>query len=195
MNAAFSAPEEIWLTRTALLIVLFVYFAVLRVFFLQMRALKNIIVVSITARSKAGAPTKSNTNNSKQTEALPKTSAQTEVRTCDNKHHVEEEANAAMNTVPGGAQSLLLCTLTHELMVDPVLASDGNLYERDAIEQYISRAQLLLNAKPNLYPASHIKSVIEQLVADGIIAGTIVDSWEERKKQQQCEHLLLKKQS
>ena len=34
----------------------------------------------------------------------------------------------------------LVCPISHELMVDPVLAADGHAYERSAIEQWLTRS-------------------------------------------------------
>ena len=34
---------------------------------------------------------------------------------------------------------MFLCPITHDVMVDPVVAADGETYERAAIEQWIRR--------------------------------------------------------
>ncbi len=36
--------------------------------------------------------------------------------------------------------SLLTCPITGEIMYDPVIASDGNTYERKAIEKMVTRS-------------------------------------------------------
>ena len=38
----------------------------------------------------------------------------------------------------GGAPASLLCPITQELMIDPVIAADGFTYERSAIERWLN---------------------------------------------------------
>ena len=40
---------------------------------------------------------------------------------------------------PEEPPDVFLCAITHELMVDPVLATDGHTYEREAIETWLTK--------------------------------------------------------
>lgn len=86
----------------------------------------------------------------------------------------------------------LVCPITHELFVDPVLCSDGILYERRAIEQYfqtkhggrilspITRKEMTTTT---LVEARQIKNHIQGLVDQGFIRGTDALQWRQRKQE------------
>ena len=63
-----------------------------------------------------------------------------------------------------------VCPITRELMHDPVFASDGHTYERDAIQQWLishdtsPKTGLILDSK-HLVPNFAIRSAIDELKA------------------------------
>ena len=67
------------------------------------------------------------------------------------------------------------CSITTELFFDPVTAEDGHLYERSAIEEWIARPGQPKSPKTNvrmgrrLTPATKVRSIIEQMVRDGLL--------------------------
>ena len=65
----------------------------------------------------------------------------------------------------------LVCAITQELPLDPVTAEDGNIYERSAIEEWLSRQQKSpMTNQPmgtKLLPAFQIRSMIETMVRSG----------------------------
>ena len=75
------------------------------------------------------------------------------------------------------------CAITHELPFDPVIAEDGRVYERRAIEKWIKETDdlksPLLNTPmgPKLLPATQTRNVIEQMVRSGAIDGTKAEEW------------------
>lgn len=86
----------------------------------------------------------------------------------------------------------LICPITHDLPFDPVTAKDGRVYERDAIEEHISRSQQngrsfrspITNEsmEPLLLPSPQIKSLIETLIANGSITGEMASSYKQKKQ-------------
>ena len=80
------------------------------------------------------------------------------------------------------------CPLTKELMVDPVIAGDGQTYERIAIEEWlrnytISPVDNSVNLGSKLLIASRkTRSAIETLVESGNLDAPMCNSWAERKK-------------
>lgn len=64
-------------------------------------------------------------------------------------------------------EDLLKCPLTHQLLTDPVLASDGHTYERQAIEEWIGRADTSpLTREPlsiaDLRPNRMVKKLLDE---------------------------------
>ena len=82
----------------------------------------------------------------------------------------------------------LLCPITHELMVDPVLAEDGHTYERSSIEEWLSRkntSPLIPNKKllkSKLVAVQRMHETIEALVETGAVEDKLSDSWKKKKK-------------
>jgi len=84
---------------------------------------------------------------------------------------------------------LVLCPLTHGLMVDPVLAGDGFLYERSNIEEWIwmyETSPFLRSIRlstATLVPVRKIREIIEALVEAGAIKSKLSRSWKVRKRE------------
>ena len=83
----------------------------------------------------------------------------------------------------------LVCAITQELPLDPVTAEDGNIYERSAIEEWLSRQQKSpMTNQPmgtKLLPAFQIRSMIESMVRSGGISGEMAKSWQKRLEEEQ----------
>ena len=86
--------------------------------------------------------------------------------------------------------SEFLCPITQELPLDPVTAEDGRVYERAAIEEWLSRPRktspttnLAMGTK--LLPAVQIRCVIEKLVRTGAITGDKAEKWQARLKDEE----------
>jgi len=78
----------------------------------------------------------------------------------------------------------LLCPITQSLPVDPVMAEDGKVYERDAIEKWLESHQRspLTNVAmgTKLLPALQNKNMIRAMVKSGALTGEKVDAWKEK---------------
>ena len=82
-----------------------------------------------------------------------------------------------------GAAAEYVCPLTLELLVDPVMAKDGRIYERSHILAWLSRnATSPVTREPmgtELTPAPPlIRNTIEKLVSSGAIEGEIAEAWQ-----------------
>jgi len=75
----------------------------------------------------------------------------------------------------------LVCPITFSLPVDPVMAEDGKVYERSAIEEYLNKQHKSpwtnLPMGTNLLPALQIKNMIRTMVTSGTLTGDKVDEW------------------
>ena len=75
----------------------------------------------------------------------------------------------------------LVCPITFSLPVDPVIAEDGKVYERSAIEEWLKQqgkspvTNLAMGTK--LLPALQVKNMIRGMVASGALTGDKVDAW------------------
>ena len=109
--------------------------------------------------------------------SMPKTSCQTKDRM-----HRDQKAQDTVYKISNEYS----CPITKEFPADPVLAEDGKVYERQAIEQYIFETQWfgpLLSPTTNnsmgktLLPVLEVKHSIEKLVKAGTLSGEKVDRW------------------
>ena len=57
-----------------------------------------------------------------------------------------------------------LCPLTHEIMMDPVMCSDGHSYEREAIGQYLRRGN-------NMSPVDNSVAITNRLIPNVALRG------------------------
>jgi TPR repeat protein len=79
------------------------------------------------------------------------------------------------------AMDEFLCPITFSLPVDPVMAEDGNVYERSAIEEWLKQQRkspvtnLAMGTK--LLPALRVKNMIRAMVTSGALTGDKVDAW------------------
>ncbi|CAB9521631.1 Sel1 domain protein repeat-containing protein [Seminavis robusta] len=86
----------------------------------------------------------------------------------------------------------LICPITLELPFDPVHAEDGKLYERQAIQEYIARQRRRSLKSPmtrapmgkRLFPAPHIKNLIEEMIENGEVEVDLSLRWINKKKEE-----------
>ena len=83
------------------------------------------------------------------------------------------------------------CPITQELPVDPVIAEDGQCYERCAIEGWFEKQDSGHSKSPmtnelmgkRLVPAVQARNAIERLISKGVIVGEAADAWTERHEE------------
>ena len=92
-----------------------------------------------------------------------------------------ELANQMRESIKGVAAEYV-CPLTLGLLVDPVVAKDGQIYERSHILAWLSRnATSPVTREPmgtELTPVPRIRNSIEKLVSSGAIEGEIAEAWQ-----------------
>ena len=92
---------------------------------------------------------------------------------------------------PRSIKDELVCPITLELPLDPVLAKDGRIYERSAITDHLNTAAAngygIKSPYTNqpmgseLLPAPQIKNTIEVLIETGSVDfGDLSDGWKDR---------------
>ena len=81
----------------------------------------------------------------------------------------------------------VVCPITHELPIKPVMAEDGKIYEESAIREWFSKK----DGEPTspstgavigtrLLPAPQARNTIEALVESGAIEGEIAEAWKQK---------------
>ena len=79
------------------------------------------------------------------------------------------------------AMNEFLCPITFSLPVDPVMAEDGKVYERSAIEEWLKQQHKSpvtnLAMGTRLLPALQVKNMIRTMVTSGALTGDKVDAW------------------
>jgi len=79
------------------------------------------------------------------------------------------------------AMNEFLCPITFSLPVDPVMAEDGKVYERSAIEEWLKQQRKSpvtnLAMGTRLLPALQVKNMIRTMVTSGALTGDKVDAW------------------
>lgn len=84
------------------------------------------------------------------------------------------------------------CPITYELPVDPVIAEDGQCYERYAIEEWFQRitpSKSPMTNNPmgtNLIPATQTRSAIDRLISKGVIGGDPAKEWRAKRSELQA---------
>lgn len=106
-------------------------------------------------------------------------------RTCsegDAKRRKGDALTRYRNTVNEVADHLL-CKITQELPIDPVIALDGHIYERTAINTWFEQRQPTTSPATNasmgrkLVPAHQIRNTIATLMQSGAIQRSRADVW------------------
>ena len=112
-------------------------------------------------------------------------------------HHryCAELANQMRESIKGVAAEYV-CPLTLELLVDPVMAKDGRIYERSHILAWLSRnATSPLTREPmgtELTPVPQIRNSIEKLVSSGAIEGEIAEAWQKASAKKRADETKVK---
>lgn len=94
----------------------------------------------------------------------------------------EEEAAKLKETIEAIAEDML-CPITQSLLLDPVTAEDGHIYERHSIRAWLGRAQpprspLTHEAMgPRLMTCFHARTTIERLVQSGALSADATAEW------------------
>ena len=82
----------------------------------------------------------------------------------------------------------LLCPITQELPVDPVTAEDGRVYERSAIEEWLSTNEKSPHTNEpmgkKLFPATQVKNLIASMVRSGALSGDKAGAWQKKLDQE-----------
>ena len=77
-----------------------------------------------------------------------------------------------------------VCPITQELPVQPVMAEDGKIYEREAIVEWFARKATSPSTNAaigtTLVPVVQVRNNIESLIQTGAIEGEIVEAWQKR---------------
>ena len=106
-----------------------------------------------------------------------------------------ELANQMRESIKGVAAEHI-CPLTLGLLVDPVVAKDGQIYERSHILAWLSRnATSPVTREPmgtELTPVPIIRNSIEKLVSSGAIEGDIAEAWQKASAKKRADEMLVK---
>ena len=102
----------------------------------------------------------------------------------DAESHAARRLRTIMATMDSAATEFV-CPITQELPVDPVMAMDGKVYERAAIEEWITRGNgkspmTNLPMADQLLPATHVRNSLELMVKSGALTGDKVDAWKKK---------------
>ena len=91
----------------------------------------------------------------------------------------------------------LRCPITHKLPVDPVMASDGHIYERRAIQKWLdqSKKSPVTNQKfsSELQPATQVGGFILDMVTRGLLDKDTIDEWNYRRSEIERESEMVKR--
>ena len=106
-----------------------------------------------------------------------------------------ELANQMRESIKGVAAEHV-CPLTLGLLVDPVVAKDGQIYERSHILAWLSRnATSPVTREPmgtELTPVPRIRNSIEKLVSSGAIEGDIAEAWQKASAKKRADETKVK---
>ena len=96
---------------------------------------------------------------------------------------VQLEAKRCKNVMNSLADEYI-CPITQELPLEPVIAEDGKVYEKGAIEEWLRKQKRSpitgLPMGTRLMPATQARNTIEQLVQSGAIEGKKAASWKKK---------------
>lgn len=96
----------------------------------------------------------------------------------------------------------MICSISLELLVDPVMAEDDHLYERESIRKYFKgqargpRVKSPLTRElmgKKLRPAPYITNIIRRLIENEVITGDSAQKWKTKIKQKEETDQLKKK--
>ena len=100
---------------------------------------------------------------------------------------VTDQATKFKKTVDDSA-SEILCPITQELPIDPVMAEDGRVYERSAIEDWLKRNEKSPHTNEpmgkKLLPALQVKNMIETMVKSGALSTDKCAAWTQKLEEE-----------
>ena len=95
----------------------------------------------------------------------------------------EKKHKVALNAIA----KEFICPITQELPVDPVIAKDGKIYERDAILEWFRKKDGDATSPSTgkvidteLVPVVQARNTIESLIQTGAIEDEIAEAWQKR---------------
>ena len=95
-----------------------------------------------------------------------------------------EEASKKMRKSINDVAADLVCPITQELPIEPVMAEDGKIYEKTAILEWLSRdaTSPVTRARmgSRLLPAIQTRNTIEALVKSGAIGDELTTAWKQK---------------
>ena len=98
-----------------------------------------------------------------------------------------KKLRSVCKAVDDGAAELL-CPITQELPIDPVIAEDGRVYDRSAIEQWLATNEKSPHTNEpmgkRLIPALQVKNVIAKMVESGALSGDKCEAWTKKLEQE-----------
>ena len=104
-----------------------------------------------------------------------------------------EDAKRYRSTIDEAAEEFV-CPISLNVPIDPVMAEDGRIYERDAIDSWIITRQRSLQQLKSpvtnepmgarLVPAVQARNAITRMVESGAITGPKADAWNARMEEQ-----------
>jgi hypothetical protein len=101
------------------------------------------------------------------------------------------QQDKALNTIADE----VVCPITRQLLVDPVMARDGKVYERGSIETWLKKHERSpMNGnhmEATLVPALHVRNIIEALIASDAIDADMAKMWVERSEKEAKHKALL----
>ena len=99
----------------------------------------------------------------------------------------EKKMRASINDVAAD----LRCPITQELPLDPVIAKDGKIYEREAILEWFRKKDGDATSPSTgkvigteLVPAVQVRNTIESLIESGAIEGEAAEAWQKKLEQE-----------
>ena len=100
----------------------------------------------------------------------------------------ETEQAKKLRSVCNDSAAELLCPITQELPIDPVMAEDGRVYDRSAIEQWLATNEKSPHTNEpmgkKLLPALQVKNVIAKMVESGALSADKCEAWTKKLEQE-----------
>ena len=107
-----------------------------------------------------------------------------ETKKRDRDADLTEEASKKLRKSINDVAADLVCPITQELPIDPVMAEDGKIYEKKAILEWLSRdaTSPVTRARMGrrLLPAIQTRNTIEALVNSGAIGDELTTAWKQK---------------
>ena len=97
--------------------------------------------------------------------------------------------NNMSRSTSGNILDFYVCPISHELPVNPVVAEDGYIYERECIEQHFMRSDkspmFNIAVGRTLLPARSVHHTLQELLGAGVCDERL-DEWMRKPQSKQC---------